>query len=143
MNLSARLSSRMLEGFCSRFVVEPTGCWIYQGTLSGDGYGVLHFGAHGEESRTSTTAIRVAYELWRGPIPEGFEPDHICSCRPCICPDHLELVTRSENMLRARERNRMALVCWRGHFLTPKNTRIQSGWRVCRTCRPEVVRRAA
>lgn len=143
MNLLDRLSGRMLAGFCSRIIVDPGGCWIYQGTLSDDGYGVVHFGAHGAQPRTSTTAIRVAYELWKGQIPEGFEPDHLCYYRPCINPDHLELVTRAENMLRSRARNRTALTCWRGHFLTPENTRIQSGWRVCRTCRPDVVRRAA
>lgn len=45
-------------------------------------------------------AHRVAYELEREPIPPGLEPDHLCKNRACVRPDHLELVTHRENVLR-------------------------------------------
>jgi hypothetical protein len=38
-----------------------------------------------------------------GDIPEGMEIDHLCRFRPCVNPDHLEVVTRAENVRRATE----------------------------------------
>lgn len=35
-----------------------------------------------------------------GPIPEGYDVDHLCSVRNCVNPDHLEAVTRTENIQR-------------------------------------------
>ena len=141
-----RLSQRMLAGFCSRFVVLQRGswtCWKFRGVLSPDGYGLVHFQAKGAVPRTCTTAHRVAYELWVGSIPNGYEPDHLCDYRPCINPDHLEIITHRENVRRSRARNLAATHCWRGHALTTENIIMHHGWRVCRTCRPDVVRRAA
>ncbi len=43
---------------------------------------------------------RVMYEHWVGPIEVGLELDHLCRTKACCNPDHLEPVTRSENLLR-------------------------------------------
>ena len=40
--------------------------------------------------------------MLRGPIPVGAELDHLCGMRDCVNPDHLELVTHRENVLRGR-----------------------------------------
>jgi len=81
-----------------RFVTaDPrTTCWCWTGHLDPGGYGVFwvagrHCGAH-----------RVAYELFRGSIPEGLEIDHLCRVRHCVSPWHLELVTHAENVRRRR-----------------------------------------
>lgn len=42
-------------------------------------------------------AHRLVYEWMRGPIPEGMEVDHMCHNRGCVNPDHLRLLTHSEN----------------------------------------------
>jgi HNH endonuclease len=45
-------------------------------------------------------AHRAFYEMHRGPIPEGLVIDHRCRNRACVNPEHLEPVTRGENMRR-------------------------------------------
>lgn len=54
-------------------------------------------------------AHRVYYERFVGPVPDGLEPDHLCRVRPCIRPDHLELVTHLENCRRG-ERTKLTQV---------------------------------
>jgi hypothetical protein len=44
---------------------------------------------------------QLAYQLEKGLVPEGLELDHLCRNRTCCNPDHLEPVTRAENMARA------------------------------------------
>lgn len=83
-----------------------TPCWIWLHHIDKKtGYGA----ARGRLGKT--TAHRTYYERFKGPLPPGMEPDHLCRVRPCVNPEHLEAVTRSINMLRsprsvaARERN--------------------------------------
>lgn len=52
---------------------------------------------------------RIRWEFEKGPIPEGYEVDHICRNRACCNPDHLQLLSKSEhktkgNILRYKER---------------------------------------
>ncbi len=76
--------------------VERTdsGCWLWTGALNG-GYGRIHH----SPGRVLYTH-RAAYELLVGPVPEGMDLDHLCRNRACCNPDHLEPVTRRENLLR-------------------------------------------
>jgi hypothetical protein len=39
----------------------------------------------------------VAYELVKGPIPEGLYIDHMCHTPACVNPDHLRAVTNKQN----------------------------------------------
>lgn len=69
-------------------------CWLWTGCLGGtSGYGDLRDPRSGRTVR----AHRAAYEMEHGPIPEGYEVDHICHVRTCVRPDHLQLVTRKQN----------------------------------------------
>ena len=72
-------------------------CWLFQGGLTKDGYGVIGRGRRGEGS---VYAHRAAWELLVGPIPDGLEIDHLCRVRSCCNPDHLEPVTRKTNVNR-------------------------------------------
>lgn len=78
-------------------VNENGDCWEWQMARNSSGYG-----SYMVETRTAMLAHRYAYEQMVGPIPEGLEIDHLCRNRGCVRPDHLEPVTHSENMRRAR-----------------------------------------
>jgi hypothetical protein len=82
--------------FWSR-VVKTESCWLWTGALSG-GYGHCRITLDG--ASRARGAHRVAYELLVGPVPDGFELDHLCRVKHCVNPAHLEPVTHRENMLR-------------------------------------------
>lgn len=71
-----------------------TGCWLWAGASNPEGYGRIWV-----EDRLGYTH-RVAYEAFVGPIPDGYDIDHLCRNRGCCNPDHLEAVTRRTNLLR-------------------------------------------
>lgn len=108
-------------------------CWLWVGNINSQtGYGRL--GMDGKNH----VAHRVAYELAKGPIPEGLVIDHLCRVRHCVNPDHLEPVTIRENTLRGigiPAVKARADRCHRGHLYDAENTIIQRGNRLCRTCR--------
>ena len=83
-------------------------------------------------------AHRVAYEKAYGPIPEGLVIDHLCRNGLCVNPEHLEAVTRKENILRgegACAQNARKTHCKRGHELIPENLIERSdGRRDCLLC---------
>lgn len=92
----------------------------------------------GDESST-LRAHRVIYEWAFGPIPDGMDIDHLCRNRACCNPWHLEVVTRSENLLRGFDARPDALYCTHGHRLDGDNLilhRHPNGrtYRRCRAC---------
>ena len=76
------------------FVKKGRGCWIWTGTHTVYGYGVLSYGNSGE-----VKAHRLSWMINRGPIPAGSCVLHKCDVRDCVRPSHLWLGTRSENTL--------------------------------------------
>lgn len=79
-----------LDYFCLR----GCGCWPWTASTA-NGYGVLMVNKRREY------AHRLSYARFNGPIPDGLDIDHICRNRTCINPDHLEPVTRGENVRRS------------------------------------------
>lgn len=80
------------------FIPEPnSGCWLWVGSVTGPGYGQI---SNPDRRGKPLLAHRVSYELHVGPIPEGFDLDHLCRVRCCINPRHLDPVTRRENLRR-------------------------------------------
>lgn len=116
-------------------------CWEWTACLQGKGYGQIHERIGFKQYR-SRLAHRVAYELVKGPIPEGLDLDHLCRNRKCVNPDHLEPVTRQENLARGvgagetRKRWQAQTHCKRGHELAGDNIYIipSTGSRQCLAC---------
>ena len=106
------------ERFLDKISPEPnSGCWLWDASLDGKGYGQFMTSQNGKPKLLR--AHRVSYEMHKGPIPEGLDLDHLCRVPSCVNPDHLEPVTRSENLRRGnmRESNgKMAKThCQNGH----------------------------
>ena len=119
----------------ARVRVNENGCWIWQQSLS-MGYG------HASWKRKQIKAHRLAYFAFVGEVPEGKELDHLCRERKCCNPEHLEPVTRRENLLRGETipaENAKKTKCKRGHSLD--DAYIIRGQRICRTCRLEQSRK--
>lgn len=71
-----------------------TPCWIWQRSTK-EGYGVACIG-----KKLTRQAHVVYYERYKGPIPTGWEVDHLCRVVGCCNPDHLEAVTSAVNARR-------------------------------------------
>mgnify|MGYP001572395295 CR=1 FL=1 len=119
--------------------VTESGCWLWLGhTSKTTGYGLVSLKGKLESGKVDG-AHRVSYELFNGPIPEGFCIDHLCRVRCCINPDHLRVVTPRQNCL---ENNSSVVAinikkthCPRGHELAGDNLlRCKSSRRRCREC---------
>jgi hypothetical protein len=105
-------------------------CWLWTGHTSKSGG---RYGKGGYGQYRSRMAHRLAWELIRGPIPEGLVLDHLCEVTRCVNPDHLEPVTTQENTRRHYDPRRKS-TCPQGHEFTAENTYVSPG-RNCRFCR--------
>lgn len=117
-------------------VEKSNTCWLWIGTRSSNGYGRFSPGKGLDTSPRIYAAHRWSYEIHVAPIPEGLTIDHLCRVRNCVNPDHLEVVSMTEN----RRRGLMGVlgtVCRRGHEWTDDNSYINptTGYRYCRACR--------
>ena len=110
-------------------------CWIWTGRLQRDGYGRIRVG--GRNSST-VPAHRAGYELIKGSILHGLEPDHLCHNRACVRWTHLEPVTHRINSLRGKAPSILlhrSGLCKQGHEQTEDASYIQRGGRRrCRIC---------
>jgi hypothetical protein len=84
---------RILE----RVLVDNNGCWIWQGTTDGRGYGRLSVGWDGKRAIKERTH-RIMYMAVHGPIPDGMVVRHKCDVKRCCNPFHLELGTQQQNV---------------------------------------------
>lgn len=128
--------------FLAKITETPAGHWIWRGaTASGGVYGAMQYAGRVQP------AHRVAWLIFRGPIPEGFEVDHLCRKTLCCNPEHLEPVTPQTNTLRSDSPTAMNAAkthCKRGHEFTPENQApyAKPGQRICWTCNKEQSRLA-
>lgn len=85
---------RVAMGRFLAVVTKTEDCWYLEGASRDNGYGMF------TASGVRFSGHRFAYTAFVGPIPRGYEIDHLCRDRACVRPEHLELVTRQENLSR-------------------------------------------
>jgi hypothetical protein len=119
-----------IDRILARVVIDGE-CWLSTIGMQRNGYSSVGVG-----TTQKLMSHRVAYEHFHGPIPDGYEVDHLCGVRNCIRPDHIEAVTHAENIHRAVERLwRDRTTCARGHQFTSNDLMVTaSGQRLCRRC---------
>lgn len=120
------------ERFNAKVSAQPDGCMLWTGAQASNGYGSFRV-----EGRT-WKAHRWAWTRANGRVPNGLDLDHLCRNRLCVNVDHLEMVTRQENLLRGdgprltRERAAARTHCRRGHLYT--DPYVPGGKRRCKAC---------
>lgn len=119
--------------------VDASGdCWLWTASLIPAGYGQFYMKTP-DGRDTMARAHRVSWEFLVGEIPDGLTLDHLCRVRHCVNPDHLDPVTRGENLLRSHatitRQNQEKTHCPHGHPYSGENLYVDpSGGRRCRTC---------
>jgi hypothetical protein len=102
-------------------------CWKWTASIATNGYGCFSYGGR---KGHRIAAHRFSWLLDGRQLVTGLDLDHLCRNRACVRPDHLEQVTRRENLLRGANPRISAYrrgECLRGHKTTPY---VQ-----CRECR--------
>lgn len=77
-------------------------CWQWVGTIKPNGYGTLNHKGTGHH------AHRLMYETLVGEIPTDKVIDHICRNKSCVNPNHLQVVSQTENIMLGHRRSRAA-----------------------------------
>lgn len=122
--------------------IPESGCWIWMGTTTQKGYGRLMI------NYKTIRAHRLAYEVFKGPIPENILVCHQCDIPTCINPNHLFLGTSNDNIqdiiIKRRWFNSNKIHCKRGHNIMDENNIYRRPnnpiWRFCKQCRRERTR---
>jgi hypothetical protein len=80
---------------------QETGCWLWVGRTTPDGYGLINFRLAGKH--VTKRAHRVAYELLaEDEIEAEKELDHTCHNRACIHPNHVVKKDKLDNLANRR-----------------------------------------
>jgi len=123
---------KLLNRLFLRISIDPiNGCWIWNGA-DVNGYGNVRI------NKIGYRVHRLMYAWKVGPIPNGKGKeipvlDHICNNRICCNPEHLRLISDTENILRgngATAKKARQVFCKRGHLLPGH----RKGHRCCQIC---------
>jgi hypothetical protein len=97
-----RFAEKNKRSFEDSYTIEPnTGCWLWTGAYTWNGYGRFHLIGKGV-----VRAHRHSYEMKCGKIPEGLVACHKCDQPACCNPDHIFIGTQQDNVDDREYKNR-------------------------------------
>jgi hypothetical protein len=114
----------------------PGPCWIWTATLR-QGYGRFRWAGN------LVSAHVLSWEVLTG-RQRSEDLDHLCRVRCCVNPQHLEEVSRGENISRGIKGYGVRTTCKQGHDITDPNNHYvtpSNGKRQCKTCHDNYWRR--
>lgn len=124
MSVQTRRKRPHAVKFMEKVRVDDSGCWLWQGFIEVNGYGYYRH-------EQTSWAHRASWLIFRGPIPEGLQLDHLCRVKACVNPKHLEPVTNGENQRRAKPWT----TCAEFHPAEPSRFATRAdGRQFCREC---------
>lgn len=105
------VTSESKKIFHEKYVVKPNGCWEWQTRAE---YG--HFCL----KKINISASNFSYMAFIGPIKRGHIVDHLCMNKKCVNPNHLEMVTKSDNASKRREKLKKKILSEDGGIITDR-----------------------
>lgn len=81
---------------------EETGCWLFTGTVTSNGYGHITFNGRSEYAHRLSAVLFLDFDL-----NSGLCVMHTCDRPPCFNPEHLTIGTQGDNMRDAAAKGRM------------------------------------
>lgn len=131
-------SKKLLRILFEKCKLKPNGCIEVVGHDNGHGYGRF------EINKRQHRAHKIVWECLIEKVPTGLVLDHLCRNKKCVNPEHLEVVSIKENVLRGfgiSAKNRRKTECQLGHVLLPPNIEKQGvSPRSCYICKQSRVR---
>jgi hypothetical protein len=128
----------LADRFWPNVSIQGNGCWNWIGHDNNVGYGLISY--NGKQIPAHRASL-IIHGIKLPPADSTHECDHLCRNRACVNPEHIEIVTRGENMRRGEiykkreEYLKNKTHCRNGHELKGDNLRIDHGvHRVCREC---------
>ena len=95
---TAKATAELVGRLLRRTDPSLNGCWLWSGHRDSKGYGQIKLDGR------AVWVHRLAYAVFNGgQVPDGLTVHHRCGNPGCLNPEHLELLTNSDN---AAEGNR-------------------------------------
>jgi hypothetical protein len=132
-NVNRPIPERIARMYATKYTVDESGCWLSTYAPGSNGYISATWRADGRS--TGTGAHRAAWTHHNGPIPDGMTVDHLCRKRTCVNPEHLRLLSNTDNARRQYGRDWPLGQCRNGHPDSKREEFVSKG-RVRTRCRP-------
>jgi len=97
------------EAFLARVEKAPSGCWLWVGNVTREGYGRFCYQSKTESAAKASVRIFKGIELPKG--RKGGIVTAICMNPICVKPQHLEIVSDTKDPVKLRKWNQFRVEC--------------------------------